>query len=187
MDFELFTTERLLLKKWTPREFNYLFENFTEKQIRKELGFTKDSEYLRELEKYKEGYSSFKRSLVHFQLIDKMTGKIIGACGYHNWMIEHHRAELGYALSKDDYKNIGIMTEALSMVIDHGFKQLGLNRIEACVGPDNIPSIKLLKKFSFTQEGHLRQHYIKDNVIHDSLIFSLLKEEYKPKKDKPAK
>ena len=120
-------------------------------------------------------------------MVYKGTGEIIGGCGFHNWLTEHRKAELGYALTKDEYKGKGLMTEALENVIAYGFGKMNLNRIEACIGPENIPSLKLVKKFGFKEEGYLRQHYFKDNVLQDSIIFSLLKEEYaRMKEDQPV-
>jgi ribosomal-protein-alanine N-acetyltransferase len=53
-----------------------------------------------------------------------------------------------------------------------------LNRIEAFIGPGNIPSLKLIAKSGFIQEGHLRGHYCKKGIMEDSLVFGLLREEY---------
>ena len=175
---EILTTERLLLRKWTPDEFRYLFEHFTKEDIIKELGLTTDDEYTLKLAKYTAGYTSYKRSLVYFQVVDKQTNETIGACGFHNWMMEHNRSEMGYHLNSDHYKRRGIMTEVLKVVIPYGFNNMGLNRIEACTSPNNLASINLLKKCGFAQEGYLRQHHFREGVLHDSLLFSLLKEEY---------
>ncbi|MND70827.1 putative ribosomal N-acetyltransferase YdaF [compost metagenome] len=71
------------------------------------------------------------------------------------------------------------MTEALKPIIQYGFETMKLNRIEAFLSPDNIPSLKLVQKFGFTKEGHLREHYNKDNKLEDSAVYSLLKSEYK--------
>jgi ribosomal-protein-alanine N-acetyltransferase len=53
-----------------------------------------------------------------------------------------------------------------------------LHRIEALVGPHNIPSLKLVKSFGFREEGRLREHYFINNQLEDSIVFSLLKREY---------
>ena len=178
MNLETLNTERLLLRKFTPEEFKHIFENYKENDIRDILGITTDSEFAKEYEKYKKGYSSYNRSLVYFQIIDKLSNNIIGGCGFHNWFPEHSRAELGYGLTIEKYKQKGNMTEALKPVIEYGFTQMNLKRIEACVGPDNIASLKIVEKYNFTQEGYLRKHYYKDGVLYDSIIFSLLKEEH---------
>jgi hypothetical protein len=42
----------------------------------------------------------------------------------------------------ENYKRKGLMTEAVSSIIDYGFNKLNLHRIEALVGSNNIPSLK---------------------------------------------
>ena len=177
INFEILNTERLQLRKISPLELNYFFENCSEETIRKELIIHTDSGFEKEKEKYKKGYSDYRRTILGFQLIDKSTGEIIGNCGYHNWQTEHHRAEIGYDLAKEDYKRKGLMTEAMKAVIDYGFKTMNLIRIEACVSPVNEASLKLLQKFNFVKEGYFRKHYFKDGVVGDSVFLSLLKDE----------
>ncbi len=38
MEFEVITTERLFLKKFTPEVLTYLFENLTETELKNQLG-----------------------------------------------------------------------------------------------------------------------------------------------------
>jgi ribosomal-protein-alanine N-acetyltransferase len=178
MHFEIFETERLLLKKLTPAHFKYIFENYTPEEIRKTLGITTDEEYASEENKFKNGYATHDRTLVYFQLINKATNEIIGGAGFHNMYLKHQRAEIGYALKYDEHKAKGFMTEALNFIIDHGFSNLNLNRIEACISPQNIPSLKLAAKYNFVKEGYLRQHYFTNGKLEDSIIFSLLKEDH---------
>ncbi len=56
--------------------------------------------------------------------------------------------ELGYVLSKD-YWNKGIMTEAISKVIEYCFKILKLNYLIATCFNYNIESKKVLEKLNF--------------------------------------
>ena len=50
------------------------------------------------------------------------------------------------------------MTEALSAILDLGFQEMSLNRIEAVVMPGNTASIKLLEKLGFHNEGVLKEY-----------------------------
>lgn len=50
------------------------------------------------------------------------------------------------------------MTEALRVVIDFAFRQLGQHRIQAEVFPENTASLRVLDKLGFQEEGLLRQH-----------------------------
>lgn len=178
MEFEMISTSRLQLKKFTPAEFNYIFAHYDEGSIRSLLGIRTDEEYQKQSDRVKGGLSTYNRSLVFFQLIETAGGQIIGGAGFHNWALDHHRAELGYVLDDDAYKNRGFMSEALVPIIAYGFENMGLNRIEACISPQNTPSLKLVEKLGFTREGLMRSHYLKNGIYEDSLIFSLLRSEF---------
>ena len=71
-----------------------------------------------------------------------------------------------------------LMSEAVEAIIRYGFSELNLNRIEAIVGPENAPSLRLMEKNGFVQEGRLRKHYPAGDGFEDSLVFGLLREEF---------
>lgn len=175
-------TERLILKGFSPDDMKVLFENYPKPEIKKILGHRSEEEYLKEESKYKNGYASYNRSFILFLLTDKSTGTIIGRCGLHNWNADHRRAEIGYTMEDENHKRKGLMAEAVEAIIGYGFKQMDLNRIEALVGPNNIPSLRLMEKNHFIREGVLRNHYYISGVFEDSVMFSKLREEYEYEK-----
>jgi len=178
MDFDIIETPRLLLRKLTPADFDSIFENHTKEEVKNILGLRTEEEFLIEKEKQEKGYTTYRISIVYFQLIDKETNQIIGGCGFHKWFALHARSEMGYAFKLEEFKRKGLMTEAVRAIIDYGFNTMKLNRIEACISPNNSASLKLIRKFNFTQEGVLRKHFYHENEYGDSIIFGLLKEEY---------
>lgn len=179
MKTESLETARLHLRKLTPEIYQQVFTGLSEEEQKTFFGCRNDDELREERKKYNDGLSMYRKSLLLFQLIEKTTNRIIGWCGYHTWYLSHCRAEIGYALNSDEVKGKGYMKEALAAVLAYGFNVMGLKRIEAFVGPDNVPSLKLLKAFRFTEEGTLREHYFVNGVMEDSLLFSLLAREYK--------
>lgn len=182
MKFEVLETERLLLKKLTPEGFKNLFKDYSETQIIDQLGLKSHEEFLREKEKIKGGYTTYDRTVLAFLLVLKENNKTIGRCGYHNWYVDHFKADIGYALNSDEFKRKGYMSEAVRTILEYGFNTMGLNRIEACIGPSNIASLSIIRKFGFTQEGYFKQHYVRDGEIQDTLFFALLKDEYETRK-----
>ncbi|MFT3794302.1 GNAT family N-acetyltransferase [Flavobacterium sp.] len=177
MDFEIITTDRLYLRKLTDETFEALLKNASDEIVVQILAI-RPEDLGKERAKAKKGFGTFNKSLLIFQLIDKQSDAVIGWCGYHTWYRDHNRAEIGYGMSNEAVKAKGFMTEALAKIIDYGFAEMQLNRIEAMISPENVPSLKLVEKFGFTREGHLRSHYFKDGKYEDSLVFSLLKTEY---------
>lgn len=178
MNFKLIETKRLLLKGLSPNDMTEIFERNLKPMIMTILGHRSEADYEKEYHKYKNGYAAYNRSFMLFLLEDKTSGKIIGRCGLHNWNTDHWRAEIGYAMEDEDYKKQGLMGEAVEAIIDYGFKFLNLHRIEALVGKENIPSLRLMEKNNFIREGVLREHYYVAGKFEDSVMFSRLREEY---------
>lgn len=178
MEFEVLSTDRLILRKLTPEVYDYIYKDLSEFDQIEFLGLNSVKELETERAKYDDGLWTYSKKFVNFQVILKENNKIIGWCGYHTWYTDHERAEIGYGLFEDDQKGKGFMSEALLNIIDFGFKHMKLHRIEAFVGPKNEASLKLMHKFNFVKEGHLREHYRNNNGIEDSIAFSLLKTEY---------
>jgi [ribosomal protein S5]-alanine N-acetyltransferase len=175
MHFEILSTEHLSLRKLTPEVFDYIYTMYSDEALLHFLGLTDEKTLEIEKEKHQKGLSTHNRSFLYFQVIHKITDKIIGWCGYHTWYLDHNRAEIGYGLFDESYKGKGIMTEAIKPILDYGFHKMNLHRIEAFIAPENIPSIKLVERFGFIKEGHLRQHYFKNDVMEDSVVYALLK------------
>lgn len=109
-----------------------------------------------------------------FDLLLKSNNEVIGNIGFHNWNRDQNRAEIGYMLH-ERFRNKKYMSEAVPIVLNYGFERMNLRRIEAQVGIDNRPSIKLIQSNSFQLEGCLRQNYFHNNKFHDSFVFSKLK------------
>lgn len=91
----------------------------------------------------------------------------------------HHSGELGYAIRREDWGK-GYATEAASLMLDFGFRTLGLHRIQAACGPENRPSQRLLTKLGFTPEGRIRDHVLTNGAWRDSLLYAILEDEWTP-------
>lgn len=179
MTFQTIETERLLIQKLDSETMNQIFELNNDDEIRKILGITTDDEFARQKKIHQQGYESYNRKMLNFQIVEKESSVIIGNCGFHTWNPQHHRAEIGYALNIDEFKNKGFMKEALEKIIEFGFEEMKLNRIEALIDENNIPSKKLLEHFGFNWEGVMRGHYLVNGIFEDSVLYSLLQSEYK--------
>jgi [ribosomal protein S5]-alanine N-acetyltransferase len=178
MKFEIVTTNRLFLKGLSPSDMEFLFKHGTKEEIKIILGHRSEEDYQKEANKHQNGYASYNSSFKRFLLMDKATNRIIGRCGLHNWNKEHRRAEVGYVMEDEDFKRKGLMTEALAATMDYGFNKMHLNRIEALVGIGNIPSLRLIERYNFVQEGVMRQHHYRSGEYEDSMLFSKLRSEY---------
>jgi len=98
---------------------------------------------------------------------------MIGSIGLWRFIKEHFRAEVGYML-KTDFWRQGIMKEALKKVIEYGFDELRLHSIEAQINSGNTASANILLNSGFVQEAHFKENYFFQGVFKDTIVFSIL-------------
>lgn len=103
---------------------------------------------------------------------------VLGSCALFHLDKQCRHAEIGYNLNSA-YWGKGYMHEALLELVNLGFKELNLNRIEADIHPDNTSSAKSLDRLGFIKEGHLRERWIIGDEISDSVIYGLLLSDWK--------
>jgi len=87
------------------------------------------------------------------------------------------RAELGYWLA-EEYWNKGYVTEAAQALVSYGFEKLDLNKITSSYITSNPASGKVMQKCGLTQEGELKEHFLKNGVYHDVILTGLTKKEF---------
>lgn len=82
-------------------------------------------------------------------------------------------AKLGYAIAFG-HQGKGYATDAARTLIRFGFESLGLHRITAAIGPDNVVSLAIVDALGFSHEGRLRDHVFTNGAWRDSELYSLL-------------
>jgi [ribosomal protein S5]-alanine N-acetyltransferase len=86
-------------------------------------------------------------------------------------------AKLGYAVRADQWGH-GYATDAARTLLAFGFGQLGLHRVSAAIGPDNAASVAVVDRLGFRYEGRIRHHVHTNGAWRDSLLYSLLENEF---------
>lgn len=91
-----------------------------------------------------------------FAIEQKITNEFIGLIALKLRNRKYRRGGVWYKLYSA-YWGRGFGTESLRRVIDFGFKELNLHRIEAGCAVDNVGSKRVLEKAGMTREGRKRQ------------------------------
>jgi ribosomal-protein-alanine N-acetyltransferase len=99
--------------------------------------------------------------------------QLIGTIGFWRLEKQHYRAEIGYLLHPDFWGQ-GLVSEAISAVMNYGFDVMKLHSVEANVNPANQASVRVLQKAGFVQEAYFRENYFFQGRFLDSAIFSKL-------------
>ncbi|MFX1598832.1 MAG: GNAT family N-acetyltransferase [Promethearchaeota archaeon] len=178
--FPQLETERLILRELTLDDVEFYFHHFNTKEIiegscfpgPRDLETAKAELELFCINPFKEGTG------IRWGIVRKGSSKLIGTCGYYDWSKTDRRAEIGYDLDPA-YWGQGIMTEALKAMLEYGFKEMGLNRIQATIDSKNRRSVNLVRGLNFEKEGVLRQRSYFGGRFLDDVCFSILKKEWK--------
>ena len=176
--FPILQTERFILRKIEISDAEQIYHYFSNDEVTKYYDldtFTEMNEAIRLIENWNKRF--LKKEGIRWGIATKGTNKIIGSCGYHNWMREHDKAEIGFEVAPAYWRQ-GVIAEVIQPILTYGFNQMELNRIEAFYDPENIASKKSLDKAGFIYEGTLRKAAFEKGRYCDAAVCSILKEEY---------
>ncbi|HIU46119.1 MAG TPA: GNAT family N-acetyltransferase [Candidatus Fimadaptatus faecigallinarum] len=107
----------------------------------------------------------------------KQTGRLIGTIGFMWINRDHNSAEVGYSLARAQW-NKGLMSEALEAVLEEGFMDLGLHRIEAQHEVDNPASGRVMVKCGMLYEGCVRGRLYNKGRYVDVSLYAILRDDY---------
>ena len=83
---------------------------------------------------------------------------------------------LGYWIARR-FAGRGVTTTAVALVTDHLMLGMGLHRVEVCIRPENLASLRVVEKLGFRYEGCRRRYIHIDGDWRDHLCFALVREE----------
>ena len=102
---------------------------------------------------------------------------IVGRIGMHHINQMNKIGEIGYWLANGQ-QGKGIITKCCTALINHGFTELELNRIEIKCGVGNDKSRAIPQKLQFKEEGILRQAELLNGKFIDLHLYAMLKAEW---------
>ena len=175
--FPALVTERLFLREMTPGDVNALLMLFGNPEVVKFIGMQpiKTIEQANEWLKWMGGFFAAKDGLRWG--ITLQDGTFVGSAGLHRWNKEAQYAQIGCDIAYKFWGN-AYGQEAMRAIIEFGWGQMKLNRIEAEIVSGNEGSVHVVEKLGFKKEGLLRQRLLKGGKFYDVLIYSVLRNEY---------
>jgi ribosomal-protein-alanine N-acetyltransferase len=104
-------------------------------------------------------------------------GALLGTCGVFRWNRGWRTCLAGYELARHA-QGRGYMAEALRAIFGWAFEAMAVDRIEAQVHPLNAPSLALLKRLGFVEEGLMREAGLWMGERRDLVQLGLLEREF---------
>lgn len=114
-----------------------------------------------------------------FFVVEKKDGSKIGLVGH--FPAGEKLLEIGFMLVPDE-RGKGYCTEAARILVDYLFLSREIVRIQACTDVRNVGSQRVLEKVGFKKEGTLRKSFFNRGEWRDTLVYSILREEWKEPK-----
>ncbi len=137
-DNEIIVTKRLILRETKLEDYQTFIEIYDDEDVRKYNPPLEEKDALK-------AYINTVYPLYDYGLwtvVRKEDGSIIGRAGIENG------DELQYMIKKNE-RNKGYGSECVAAIIKYAREELQMEDLRAKIHPDNLPSIKLNKKFNF--------------------------------------
>lgn len=167
----LFSTERLIVRKFTPDDHNDLADILTDAEV---TYFEPYETFTREAcvqEAIKFSNSSEFYAVV---LNNKVIGKIyFSDKGFGNY-------EIGYTFNKQ-YQGMGYACESMIGMMKYAFSSLDVRRIFAEIDTRNEKSIRLVERAGMRREAEHKELFPRkgeNEVYNDFYVYAILKKEY---------
>jgi RimJ/RimL family protein N-acetyltransferase len=173
-------TERLILRDFVPDDLEAFYATSNHSEYQK---FYSEHETTRAFfqdlfERIQSGAQAPHRT--KYQLaVCLQPGDLIGTCGIRIESTDHQQASFGCAIARD-YWGKGYAYEASRCIIDFGFSSLPIHRTYAETISANTRARALAERLGMRLEGELRHHKFFRGRWWDTVIYAVLKDEWKP-------
>lgn len=114
-----------------------------------------------------------------FIVFDKKTQQYAGSTRFYDIDLKNDSLQLGYTWYGKAFHKTGLNRHCKFLLLQFAFETLNINRVEFRADYRNKNSIAAMKAIGCQEEGVLRQNMqLPNNVCRDSIILSILKEEW---------
>lgn len=119
-----------------------------------------------------------KETSYPFIVFDKLTQKYVGSTRFYDYQPKHNTVLLGYTWYGKESQGTGLNKHCKFLMLQFAFEELGLDRVEFRADNNNARSIAAMKSIGCTVEGILRSNCTSPTGRRDSIVLSILKEEW---------
>ena len=128
--------------------------------------------------KLAEFYAGFEDDPVFYALCPLPEERPAGVASYMNIVPEHGRVEIGHIWFGAALQRSRAATEAIYLMANNAFEELGYRRLEWMCNSLNKRSRRAAERFGFTFEGIARQHMFAKGKSRDTASFSITDKEW---------
>jgi RimJ/RimL family protein N-acetyltransferase len=108
-----------------------------------------------------------------FAIVDEADGEFLGIAVVPRIDRVARTAELGYVVAPSA-RGRGVASEALRLMTEWAFGELGMERLELLISVENEASKRVAARCGYVREGVMRSHYVKGELREDTELWSRL-------------
>ena len=106
-------------------------------------------------------------------------GTVIGSTRYHDVVADIDRVEIGYTFYASAWQRTHVNTACKLLLFQHAFETLGCRVVGLRTDNFNFRSQRAIEGLGAKKDGVLRRHQRRrDGTVRDSVMYSVLKEEW---------
>jgi RimJ/RimL family protein N-acetyltransferase len=113
-----------------------------------------------------------------FVVIDKASGKIVGATRYMRMKPDAKRLEIGTTFYAASAQRSPINSEAKLLLLTHAFEVMGCVCVQFRTDAFNFASQRAIERLGAKREGVLRNHSILNGRNRDTVVYSIIANEW---------
>jgi len=105
-------------------------------------------------------------------------GRLIGNIGLLRLDLRHRRTDIGIVIGEKDAWSRGYGREAIALLLEYLFGELGLNRVGLYADASNLRAIRCYERCGFRHEGLLREYRFKRGQYVDCVRMGILRRDW---------
>ncbi|WP_298604963.1 GNAT family protein [uncultured Sphingorhabdus sp.] len=113
-----------------------------------------------------------------FAVIDKASGKLVGSTRYMRMNAPHRRLEIGTTFYASRVQRTSINSEAKLLLLTHAFEAMDCVCVQFRTDHFNFASQRAIERLGAKRDGLIRNHMILDGRVRDSVLYSILANEW---------
>ncbi len=113
-----------------------------------------------------------------FVVVDKVSDKIVGATRYMRMKCDAKRLEIGTTFYAGSAQRTPINSETKLLLFTHAFEVMGCMCVQFRTDALNFPSQHAIERLGAKRDGVLRNHGIMDGRNRDTIVYSIIANEW---------
>lgn len=173
-------TERLVLRPFTPDDFDALHAMFGDPNVTRHLDHGPLSrEAVRELLARISPMTGIdaQRNELRLAVELQASGHVIGDVSLWRTSTKHNQGEIGFVLHPE-HQGRGYAAESMRELLRIGFEDAGLHRIMGRCDAVNAASASLMERLGMRREAHFRENELIKGAWSDELVYAMLASEW---------